>query len=167
MNLNSDPKAWWDMINRNGQPGQQPSTSPFNDMMGQQQQPAQAPQQGNSALANWLRNPRQPGQSSAAQMPAPPQYTPPAAPAQQGAGDGDMTPTQILQNRGGLHPQFGQVSFNAHELPKDVSKHGYPSDDAFLRYIMQARGMSPYGADAAGVSGVSGNGPSGTDGGIY
>ncbi len=159
--MTSDSDAWWQMIRGNGQP---PAASPMNDFLGQQ--PAQP--QGNNALADWLRNPRQPGQSSAAQMPPPTPYTPPPAPPQQNGG---TDAAGILQQGYGYHPTMGFVSLSPEQRQQGQTMLNAPTpkvqgNDRVLQWLL-SQGMSPYGDQAQGVSGVAGNGPDGTDGGVY
>lgn len=172
MNLNSDSQKWWEMISG----GKQPSASPFNDLMGGQQQ-AVSPAAGmGGGLSQWLSQPRQPGQSSAQQMPPPPTYTPPA-PAQTPNGSGGTDAPSILRAGYGYHPKMGFVSLTPDqkmqaESMQKASTPRIPTDELLLWHLMNPNNLvfgpgAAAGAQAQGESGVAGNGPSGTDGGIY
>jgi hypothetical protein len=90
-----------------------------------------------------------------------------------GSGGGGTNAAGILQQGYGYHPTQGFISITPEqkamyqaqgdaETPRMLTSN----PDLFL-YWLQNQGGTPYGAQAQGVSGVTGNGPAGTDGGIY
>ena len=143
---NDVDQKWWDIIKPKGN-GQVGMGQPSQGVPGLNS-PLMGYMQG-GGLDRWMSNPRQPGQSSAPQAPLPmpqaPQPTPqPQAPQQQGMMQVSQDPWEQLAQLGYAY------------IPGQGMAYRDP------------RGYTPVGSgEAAGVSGNPGNGPSGTDGGIY
>jgi hypothetical protein len=149
-------KKWWDIIKPPASQG------PSMDGLGS---PLMGYMQG-GGLDRWLSNPRTPGSGGTPQPQAQPQ---PQAPAPQGNGLTMSNAGDIMKTGSGYHPTMGFVNVDpyAQATARKMGMGGM-NDDALLAYLLQQQGKQPfYGDQAQGVSGVAGNGPDGTDGGIY
>ena len=164
--MNGIDQKWWDIIKQPGGqvPGGMPSpASPQSPLMGMMQ---------GGGLARWLNQPRQPG-SGGTPQPAPvPQATAPTPQApQQGGGTNALG---IMQQGYGYHPEEGFMSLSPQQrqmyegqMKASTPRAPVSNPELFLQWLRQQGGAQPYGDQAQGVSGVAGNGPDGTDGGIY
>jgi hypothetical protein len=145
MMANDIDQKWWDIIKPRGnaQVGMgQPSVPGLSSpLMGYMQ---------GGGLDRWMSNPRQPGQSSAPQAPLPMPQAPQPTPQPQAPQQGMM---QVPQDPWEQLAQLG---------------HAYIPGQGMAYRDPRWMGYGAVGSgEAAGVSGNPGNGPDGTDGGIY